>query len=78
MKAMNNAKDISVVVTTYNNPGFLELVLRIGAALLLPALLGYWGVYLAEIAAWVGAGVFLIIACYHRLHTLINATEKKI
>ena len=58
--------------------GFLELVLRIGAALLLPALLGYWGVYLAEIAAWVGAGVFLIIACYHRLHTLINATEKKI
>ena len=58
--------------------GFLELVLRIGAALLLPAPLGYWGVYLAEIAAWVGAGVFLIIACYHRLHTLINATEKKI
>ena len=28
MKAMNNAKDISVVVTTYNNPGFLELVLQ--------------------------------------------------
>jgi Na+-driven multidrug efflux pump len=48
--------------------GFLELALRIGAALLLPALLGYWGVYLAEIAAWVGAGAFLIMACYHRLH----------
>ena len=47
--------------------GFVELALRVGAALLLPVLLGYWGVYIAEIAAWIGAGVFLIIGCYHRL-----------
>ena len=47
--------------------GFVELGLRVGTALLLPLLLGYWGVYIAEIAAWIGAGIFLIIGCYHRL-----------
>ena len=47
--------------------GFVELALRIGAALLLPMVIGYWGVYLAEIAAWIGAGIFLIIGCYRRL-----------
>ena len=47
--------------------GFVELALRIGAALLLPTVIGYWGVYLAEIAAWIGAGIFLIIGCYRRL-----------
>ena len=54
--------------------GFLELALRVGAALLLPALLGFWGVYLAEIAAWVGAGAFLIAACYRRLHRITKKT----
>ena len=47
--------------------GFVELAMRIGTALLLPGLLGVWGVYLAEIAAWVGAGIFLIIGCYRQL-----------
>ena len=47
--------------------GFVELALRIGTALLLPTVIGYWGVYLAEIAAWIGAGIFLIIGCYRRL-----------
>ena len=56
--------------------GFLELALRVGAALLLPAILGYWGVYLAEIAAWIGAGAFLIMVCYHRLHRLTNTVEE--
>ena len=47
--------------------GFVELAFRIASALLLPMVIGYWGVYLAEIAAWIGAGVFLIIGCYRRL-----------
>ncbi len=50
--------------------GFVELALRIGAALLLPMVIGYWGVYMAEIAAWIGAGIFLIIGCYRRLKTI--------
>ena len=47
--------------------GFVELALRIGSALLLPVIIGYWGVYLAEITAWIGAGIFLIIGYYRRL-----------
>ena len=50
--------------------GFLELALRIGSALLLPMVIGYWGVYLAEIAAWIGAGFFLITGCYRRLRLI--------
>ena len=50
--------------------GFVELILRIGSALLLPKYIGYWGVYLAEIAAWAGAGLFLIAGCYRRLRLL--------
>ncbi len=50
--------------------GFVELALRIGSALLLPIIIGYWGVYLAEITAWISAGIFLIIGCYRRLKML--------
>ena len=47
--------------------GFVELGMRVGCALLLPSLLGVWGIYTAEIAAWIGAAVLLIICCYRRL-----------
>ena len=50
--------------------GFVELALRIGTALLLPLLLREWGVYLAEISAWIGAGCFLMAGCYRRLRLL--------
>ena len=53
--------------------GFIELALRVASALLLPKLIGYWGVYLAEAAAWVGAGVFLIVSCYRRLRAIEQA-----
>ena len=50
--------------------GFVELVMRVGAALLLPLLIGVWGVYLAEIAAWIGAGAFRIVGCRRELRKL--------
>lgn len=52
--------------------GFVELALRVGAALLLPLIMGVWGVYLAEISAWMGAGIFLMISCYHKLRQLTS------
>ena len=58
--------------------GFVELALRIGSALLLPMAIGYWGVYLAEIAAWVGAGIFLIIGCYRRLRLIDSNPSREI
>ena len=50
--------------------GFVELGMRVGCALLLPMILGVWGIYTAEIAAWAGAAVLLIISCYRELRKI--------
>ena len=50
--------------------GIIELVMRIGNALLLPLLIGEWGVYFAEISAWIGAAIFLILGYYRRMRLL--------
>ena len=50
--------------------GMAELVMRIGCALLLPLIMGEWGVYIAEISAWIGAAILLVIGYYYRLHKI--------
>ncbi len=55
--------------------GFLELLMRVGTALLLPLVIGVLGIHLAEIAAWVGASVMLIIGYYHRLRVIGQGGE---
>ena len=50
--------------------GFVELGMRVGCALLLPLVLGVWGISTAEIAAWAGAAVLLIISCYRELRKI--------
>ena len=50
--------------------GAVELVMRVGAALLLPRLIGEWGVYIAEIMAWIGAAILLIWGYYRRMRLL--------
>ena len=44
--------------------GIAEFVMRTGAALLLPALIGYWGVFWAEVLAWIGADLILVPSYY--------------
>ena len=46
-----------------------------GIWLLLPALLGEWGIYSAEILAWVGAAVLLIWGYYHRMHLIATGGQ---
>ncbi len=50
--------------------GFVELVMRIACAVILPRFLGEWGVYISEIAAWGGAAVLLIWGYYRRIRVL--------
>ncbi len=50
--------------------GVVELVMRIACAVLLPLLLGEWGIYISEIAAWGGAAVLLIWGYYRRVRLL--------
>ena len=44
--------------------GFAEFIMRTGAALLLPAVIGYWGIFLAEVLAWLGADIILVASYY--------------
>ena len=46
--------------------GFIEMLMRIGSAVLLPAYVGQDGVFLAEVIAWTGAAVLLIVTFYIR------------
>ena len=50
--------------------GFVELAMRLGAALLLPPLIGEWGVYSAEVLAWLGAAVLLMFGYFRRMRIL--------
>lgn len=46
--------------------GIAEFIMRTGAALLLPAVIGYSGVFWAEVLAWSGAD-FILVPSYYRL-----------
>ncbi|MCM1118406.1 MAG: MATE family efflux transporter [bacterium] len=50
--------------------GIAEFVMRTGAALTLPSLLGPEGIFYAEILAWAGADLILVTAYYARIHAL--------
>lgn len=44
--------------------GLAEFAMRTAAAILLPGLIGYTGVFWAEVLAWVGADFILIPSYY--------------
>ncbi len=50
----------------------VELGMRCGSALLLPRLMGEWGLYLAEVLAWAGAWLFLMTAYHRRARKIIR------
>ena len=55
--------------------GIAEFVMRTGAALLLPALIGYWGVFWAEVLAWIGADLILV-SSYYLIFQRIRAQQE--
>lgn len=57
--------------------GVVELIMRVGSVLLLPLILGEWGIYLAEIMAWVGAMALLIWGYCVRLRQITAPDGKK-
>ncbi len=50
--------------------GFVEMLMRIGCAIFLPAFVGQDGVFLAEVVAWTGAAILLVSMFFVRLHRL--------
>ncbi|MFI3200191.1 MAG: MATE family efflux transporter [Eubacteriales bacterium] len=47
--------------------GFLELLLRIIATIVLPTIFGFVGVSLADVVAWIGAVILLVIGYYWQM-----------
>ena len=47
--------------------GSIEMIMRIGVALILPRLIGQAGIFFAEVAAWGTAGLFMIIYYYSHI-----------
>lgn len=50
--------------------GFVELTMRLLTAVFLPRFVGEYGIYFAEVAAWTGAAVLLVIAYQKQIHSL--------
>lgn len=57
--------------------GIIELIMRISVILLLPRIIGEAGIYFAEIAAWVGAEILLMIVYYMRLNKLLHPEKER-
>lgn len=57
--------------------GIAEFVMRTGAALILPGIIGYPGVFWAEVLAWFGADVILIPSYYMMIKRMRKKQTKK-
>ncbi len=55
--------------------GGLELAIRIVLVLTLPLFMGFWGVMTAEVSAWTGATIMLVIDYYLVIHKLKKSTN---
>ena len=55
--------------------GIVELVMRIGIALILPLWIGQDGIYFAEVFAWGGAAILLYISYQVKIKKLLNQTK---
>lgn len=55
--------------------GIVELLMRVSCALILPRLIGVYGIYLAEVLAWLGAAVLLYICYQIDVRKIMKATK---
>ena len=56
--------------------GIAELVMRIGGVLMLPALIGENGIFLAEVSAWMGADLILVPSYFYTLKKITKKTGR--
>ncbi len=55
--------------------GIIEFAMRVAVILILPRIIGEFGVYFAEIAAWTGAAILLMVTYYYRERKLMALPE---
>lgn len=56
--------------------GIVELIMRIGIALILPLYIGQKGIYYAEVFAWLGAAILLYISYRINMQKLLKKVKK--
>ena len=52
-----------------------KLIMRLSIAHIAPAFIGEWGLYLAEVMAWVGADLVLLPSYFYRARRLDRLSE---
>jgi len=55
--------------------GLVEFGMRVGVAMILPALIGPDGIFIAEISAWIGAAILLAVTYYIKIGKFSNRRE---
>ena len=55
--------------------GLVEFAMRVGVALTLPVLMGPSGIFIGEIAAWIGAAILLTITYYWKIAKITHRRE---
>ena len=65
-----------VLLALFSVLGSLRRGRIILCAVVLPLFMGEWGIYLSEIAAWVGAAILLIWGYYYRMRQLERKMAK--
>lgn len=58
--------------------GFAEFIMRTGAAFILPGIIGYSGIFWAEVLAWTGAVAILVTSYYARFDKLCARARESI
>ena len=58
--------------------GIAEFVMRTGGAMLLPGLFGYFGIFWAEVLAWVGADIILLPSYFVEMRGLLRERTKEL
>ena len=57
--------------------GWIQLIMRVGCACLLPALIGYQGVFWGEVLAWAGADALLAVSWVYLYQKTDNKKERE-
>ena len=52
--------------------GIVELIMRVAAVLIIPIFIGQNGIFFAEVIAWLGSEILLMITYYYKLNKYLN------
>lgn len=58
--------------------GVAEFIMRMASAIILPGMIGYWGLFVAEVLAWTGADLILIPNYYKQFRRFMKENSEQL